>query len=72
MQSKAHSPSAYIDELPQERQAVVSRIRQVILNHIPKGYEEMMNYGMIGFVVPHSIYPSGITVLLNSPCLLSV
>ena len=59
MQSKTHSPSAYIDELPQERQAVVSRIRQVILDHIPKGFEEMMNYGMIGFVVPHSIYPSG-------------
>ena len=34
-------------------------VRKVILANLPKGYEECMNYGMIGFVVPHSFYPAG-------------
>ncbi len=59
MQSKAHTPEAYIEELPQASQTAVSKLRQSILEHIPIGFEEVMSYGMIGFVVPHSIYPSG-------------
>jgi hypothetical protein len=34
-------------------------VRGVILANLPKGYEECMSYGMIGYVVPHSIYPKG-------------
>ncbi|MDB2606726.1 DUF1801 domain-containing protein [Zobellia sp.] len=59
MNSKADSPQAYIEQLPQERQTVVSNIRETILQNLPKGFEEQMNYGMLGYVVPHSIYADG-------------
>jgi len=59
MPSKATSPEQYISELPKERKEVISKLREVILKNIPKGFKEQMNYGMIGYVVPHSIYPDG-------------
>jgi Domain of unknown function (DU1801) len=59
MQSKAETVSQYMDELPEDRQMPVQKIRTEILGNIPKGYLETMSYGMIGYVVPHSIYPSG-------------
>jgi len=59
MNSKAKTPKAYLEELPPERKEVVGKIRQVILDNLPEGFEETMNYGMIGYVVPHSIYPDG-------------
>lgn len=59
MQSKATSPEKYIEELPEERQAGFKKLRAVIKKNLPKGFKEEMNYGMIGYVVPHSIYPAG-------------
>jgi len=59
MISKAKTPEAYLAELPPERKEVVAKLRQVILDNLPEGFEETMNYGMIGYVVPHSIYPGG-------------
>ncbi len=59
MKSNASTPEAYIAELPEERKRAISLIRETILQHIPKGFEETINYGMIGYVVPHSIYPDG-------------
>ncbi len=59
MQSKATTPEQYIDELPEDRKAIVSAIRNAIKNNLPKGFEEVIGYGMLGYVVPHSIYPSG-------------
>ncbi|EAR02464.1 hypothetical protein FB2170_04235 [Maribacter sp. HTCC2170] len=59
MQSNATSPQQYIKELPEDRKKVITKIRQTILNNLPKGFEEQMSYGMLGFVVPHSIYPDG-------------
>ena len=59
MQYKADSPEEYIDQLPPERQAVTSKLRTVILKNLPGGFEEQMSYGMLGYVVPHSIYPEG-------------
>ncbi len=59
MQSKATSPEAYISELPEERKEAFTRLRQTILNNLPKGFEETMSYGMISYVVPHSLYPEG-------------
>ncbi len=59
MQYKASSPEDYIAQLPIERQAVVSKLRKIVLKNLPKGFEEQMNYGMLGYVVPHSIYPGG-------------
>jgi len=59
MISKAKTPEAYLAELPSERREVMEELRQVILSKLPEGFEETMNYGMIGYVVPHSIYPDG-------------
>ena len=59
MQSKATTPQQFIDELPEDRKAVISAIRRAIKDNLPKGFEEVISYGMLGYVVPHSIYPSG-------------
>lgn len=59
MQIKADSPEHYIEQLPKERQIVIQKLREVILKNLPKGFEETINYGMPGYVVPRSIYPSG-------------
>jgi uncharacterized protein YdhG (YjbR/CyaY superfamily) len=59
MKIVAKSPEEYISQLPPERVAVISKLRQVILDNIPDGFEETMSYGMIGYVVPHSIYAAG-------------
>jgi len=59
MTSKAKTVAKYLTALPEERRVAISAIRKVILANLPKGYEECMNYGMIGYVVPHSLYPAG-------------
>lgn len=59
MQSKATTVEAYIAELPEDRQKPINELRKAILKNIPKGFKEGMGYGMIGYCVPHSIYPAG-------------
>ena len=59
MKIQANSPAEYLEKIPEERHAAMSRLRQTILDHLPEGFEETMNYGMIGYVVPHSKYPGG-------------
>jgi len=59
MQSKAKTVKEYLAELPPERRAAIGAVREVILKNLPKGCEEVMQYGMIGYVVPHSVYPPG-------------
>jgi uncharacterized protein YdhG (YjbR/CyaY superfamily) len=59
MQIKADSPDEYISLLPDERKPVIIKLREVINSNIPEGFEETMNYGMIGWVIPHSTYPNG-------------
>ena len=59
MQSSAISIEAYLEEIPNERKEAFTKLRQTILANIPKGIVEQMSYGMIGYVVPHSIYPDG-------------
>ena len=59
MQYKANSPEDYINQLPEDRQEPIKKLRAIIRNNIPKGFEEAISYGMIGYVVPHSIYPKG-------------
>lgn len=59
MQSKAATPEDYITELPEERKAAISQLRKIFLSNLPNGFEEVMAYGMLGYVVPHSIYPAG-------------
>lgn len=46
-------------ELPQDRQQPMTELRNVILRNLPKGFKETMSYGMITYVVPHSLYPAG-------------
>lgn len=59
MQSKATTVDAYMAELPEDRQKAISELRKIIKKNMPKGFQECMSYGMIGYVVPHSKYPPG-------------
>ena len=59
MTSKATTPEQYLRELPAERKEPVTQLRNTILKNLPKGFKEVMGYGMIGYVVPHEIYPAG-------------
>ena len=59
MQIAANSPNEYLELIPDDRKPAMNRLRQTILANLPKGFEETMSYGMIGYVVPHSVYPSG-------------
>ena len=59
MTSKALTPDEYMAELPEERKEPMAQLRKAILDNLPTGFVEQMGYGMIGYVVPHSIYPKG-------------
>lgn len=59
MTSAATTPAAYIDSLPEDRKKAVNELQKVILKNLPKGFHEEMSYGMIGYVVPHALYPAG-------------
>ena len=59
MTSDATTIEEYLQELPEDRSRAISKLRKTIKDHIPEGFEEVMSYGMIGYVVPHSLYPSG-------------
>ncbi|HVX11339.1 MAG TPA: DUF1801 domain-containing protein [Pirellulales bacterium] len=59
MQSKATTVEEYLAALPGDRRAVVAAVRQRILDNLDEDYEEGMLYGMIGYYVPHRIYPAG-------------
>lgn len=59
MTSDAKTPEDYINSLPEDRKSHVEKLRNVIIKNLPKGFSEGMGYGMLGYVVPHSIYPKG-------------
>jgi uncharacterized protein YdhG (YjbR/CyaY superfamily) len=59
MQMQAQTPEDYIAKLPDDRQEVMINLRKIILQNLPKGFEECISYGMIGYVVPKSLYPDG-------------
>ena len=59
MTSDAKNPEEYINSLPEERKIYIEKLRSVIQKNLPKGFEEGMNYGMMGYYVPHTIYPKG-------------
>ena len=59
MTSDAKTPDEYINSLPEDRKMYMEKLRNVILNNLPKGFQEGMGYGMMGYSVPHSIYPKG-------------
>lgn len=59
MQSKAKTVSEYLKELPPDRKEAITKLRKSILKNLPKGFKEGIGYGMMGYYVPHSIYPNG-------------
>lgn len=59
MQSKATTVEQYLAEVPADRQKAMMELRKVIKKNLPKGFKEGMGYGMMGYSVPHSLYPAG-------------
>lgn len=59
MQSKASTPTEYVKELPTDRQDAIGKLRNEIKKNLAKGFREEMSYGMLGYVVPHKLYPKG-------------
>ena len=59
MQYEAKSPEDYISQVPPERKKALKKLRETINLNLPDGFEEGMIYKMIGYYVPHSVYPSG-------------
>ncbi len=59
MKFKAETVEEYLKEVPAERQSYFNQLREVILANIPAGFVEQLSYGMIGYIVPHDIYPDG-------------
>lgn len=55
----AKTPDEYIEKLPEERKEAISKLRDTVKQNLPNGFEECINYKMLGYVVPHSIYPNG-------------
>ena len=59
MQSKAKTVAEYLASLPADRREALQAVRQVILANLDADYEEGMQYGMIGYYVPHRVFPDG-------------
>ncbi len=59
MTSKAKTVKEYLAGLPTDRRVAIQAVREVILKNLDKDYEEGMSYGMIGYYVPHKVYPPG-------------
>lgn len=59
MSDKPNTVEEYMASLPDDRKEAVERLRKVILQNLPEGFKEVISYGMIGYVVPHTLYPAG-------------
>jgi len=59
MQSKPTTVTEYLNQLPEDRRKALAKVRAVIRKNLGKGYKEGIQYGMIGYFVPHSVYPAG-------------
>ncbi|MBD7908568.1 DUF1801 domain-containing protein [Sporosarcina gallistercoris] len=59
MKIEAETIEEYVGQLPADRQHAIEKLRLVIKENLPPGFEETLSYGMIGYVIPHSIYPDG-------------
>lgn len=53
------SAEEYISQLPEDRKEAVTKLRETVKENLPAGFEETISYGMIGYVIPKRIYPSG-------------
>lgn len=59
MKIEANTVEEYIENVADDRREAIQKLRQTVLDNLPEGFKEELNYGMIGYVVPHSIYPAG-------------
>ena len=59
MQYDVDSVEEYIAALPENRKPAIEKLRKIILENLPEGFEEQLSYGMIGYVVPFTLYPKG-------------
>ncbi|KAA9345783.1 DUF1801 domain-containing protein [Adhaeribacter soli] len=59
MQSTAPNALEYLETLPADRKEAMRKLRSILLENLPDGFTESMGYGMLGYGVPHSIYPAG-------------
>ena len=59
MQSSSSTPQEYVASLPEDRRMAIEKLRKTIVSNLPEGFHEEMSYGMLGYVVPHSLYPNG-------------
>lgn len=59
MKIDANTVEEYIENVADDRREAIQKLRQTVLDNLPEGFKEELNYGMIGYVVPHSIYPAG-------------
>ena len=59
MPSQTITVASYLKALPDDRRAAMTKLRKVVKANLPKGFKEVINYGMPGYVVPHSLYPQG-------------
>lgn len=59
MKIAAQSVDEYLSLLEPERREIMEKLRHSILSHLPEGFVETINYDMIGYVVPHALYPEG-------------
>jgi hypothetical protein len=57
MQSDAVTVESYLAGLPDDRREAIAAVRDVVLQHLPEGFEEVMQYGMISYVVPLERFP---------------
>jgi len=59
MRIEAPGPEAYLESVPGDRKDVMLRLHNLIMENLPQGFEACVGYGMLGYVVPHSLYPAG-------------
>ena len=59
MQYDAQTPQDYIEQVPEDRKETLKKLRKTIADNLPDGFEEGIIYKMIGYYVPHSVYPDG-------------
>lgn len=59
MQIKSNNVEDYINQIPEEKKNALISLRKCIIDNIPEGFKETIEYGMIAYVVPHELYPKG-------------
>ena len=67
METTVKTPQEYLQNLPEDRIEPFNKLRQLLLEKLPKGFEEQISYGMLAFVVPFSKYPDGYHCDKNQP-----